>query len=112
MNIWLLRHGRGPSRAVLLCAGAYVSGADGSNKCPAGSARIETDEACRTAAVAAGKTASPLGFMVAESGYPRGCYYGIDSNYAYFNIREVGAGRSGVQLLCVALATGARAPTR
>ncbi len=39
---------------VLSCAGAYVSGAEGSNVCPAGSARIETEAACRTAVAAAG----------------------------------------------------------
>ena len=86
------------------CAGAYVSGAAGSNECPAGSARIETEAACRTAAAAAGiAVGSP--FVVTRSDYPRGCIYNTVSNNAYFNTHAVGAGTSGVQLLCAALAT-------
>ncbi len=81
--------------AVLSCAGAYVSGADGSNECPAGSARIETQAACRSAAAAAGKC---FVSVVTYSTRPRGCYYG--SNYALFNKDAVGAGDSGFQLLC------------
>ncbi len=99
--------------AVLSCAGAYVSGAAGSNACPAGSARIETEAACRTAVTAAGKrTGSP--FVWTTSTCPRGCFYLTGSNnYAFFNTHAVGAGNSGYQLLCAAL-TGAplHAPTR
>jgi hypothetical protein len=102
------------ARAVLSCAGAYVSGADGSNECPsgsnefpAGSVRIEDVEACRTAAAAAGKTAgsSLWSFVETRSAYPRGCYY--YGNDAYFNTDAVGAGFSGYQLLCAAVTTGA-----
>jgi hypothetical protein len=89
------------ARAVLSCAGAYVSGADGSNACPAGSVRIETEAVCRTAAAAAGKTLwSP--FVGTFSDSPRGCYYGI---YAAFNPHAVGAGMSGYRLLCAAVTT-------
>jgi hypothetical protein len=91
------------------CAGAYVSGAAGSNKCPAGSARIEAEAACRTAAAAAGKTAgSP--FVETQSAFPRGCYYDTRDNNSYFNTHAVGAGFS-TQLLCATLVatTGARA---
>ena len=99
---------------MLSCAGAYVSGAAGSNECPAGSVRIETEAACRTAAAAAGKTpGSP--FMVAWSNRPRGCYYVTSTNAAFFNAHAVGAGWFGTQLLCAALVTtGAplHAPTR
>ncbi len=105
-----LRHGRGRRVAVLSCAGAYVPGADGSNECPAGSVRIETEAACRTAVAAAGKTPwSP--FVETTSNYPRGCYYFTSNNNAYFNTHAVGAGASYFQLLCAALATtGAREP--
>ncbi len=72
------------------------------HECPAGSVRIESEEACRTAATAAGK---PFGFVDTYSTYPRGCYY--NNNYAYFNPHAVGAGRSGFQLLCAAVTTGA-----
>jgi hypothetical protein len=93
------------ARAVLSCAGAYVSGDAGSNECPAGSVRIVTEAACRTAAAAAGKTPSSV-FVETDPTYPRGCYYytgGI--GYAYFNTHAVGAGSSNAQLLCAALDT-------
>ncbi len=85
--------------AVLSCAGAYVSGAAGSNECPVGSVRIETEAACRTAAAAAGKTF--YGVMT-NPDYPRGCSYDTYNNYAYFNDHAVGAGVSYAQLLCAA----------
>jgi hypothetical protein len=87
------------ARAVLSCAGAYLSGAAGSNECPAGSVRIEAEAACRTAVTAAGKTAASR-FVETDPYYPRGCYYG--TTYAYFNIDAVGAGSSSAQLLCIA----------
>ncbi len=111
--LWLRRHGRGAARAVPSCAGAYVSGAAGSNECPAGSARIEAEAACRTAAAAAGKTFSAV---VTYATSPRGCYYvtGYDygdytsTSYAYFNAHAVGADSySWYQLLCGAVTTGA-----
>jgi hypothetical protein len=89
-------------RAVLLCAGAYVSGAAGSNECPAGSVRIATEAACRTAATAAGKS---FRYVETQSASPRGCYYITTSNCAFFNTHAVGAGMSLAQLLCAALAT-------
>ncbi len=86
------------------CAGVYVSGAAGRNECPAGSVRIETEAACRTAVTATGKTAdSP--FVDIDPDYPRGCYYDSSNNYAYLNPHAVGAGDSGYRLLCAALAT-------
>jgi hypothetical protein len=98
--------------AVPSCAGAYVSGASGSDECPAGSARIETEAACRTAAAAAGKTPHPSYFVQTLSGLPRGCYY-VGST-AWFNTHADGAGYSGLQLLCAAATTGAplHAPMR
>jgi hypothetical protein len=98
--------------AVPSCAGAYVSGDAGSNACPAGSLRIETEAACLTAAAAAGKAQSTLGFVVNTSARPRGCYY--VGSIAYFNTHAVGAGASGAQLLCAAVTTGAplHAPMR
>jgi len=93
-----------------------VSGAAGSNACPAGSVRIETEAACRTAVAAAGKTAgSP--FVETYANVPRGCYYWTiyGGDNAFFNAHAVGAGWSGAQLLCAALVTtGAplHAPTR
>jgi hypothetical protein len=98
------------ARDVLSFAGAYVFGAAGSNECPAGSVRIETEAACRTASAAAGKTPGST-FVEAESIYPRGCYFYTSGNTAYFNTDAVGAGVSTAQLLCAALATtGAPSP--
>ncbi len=94
------------THAVHRTAGAYVSGAAGSNTCPAGSVRIETVAACRTAAAAAGKTAASVS-VVTDPDYPRGCYYPTGSNTAFFNAHAVGAGCSARQLLCAALTTGA-----
>ena len=96
---------RGLSSLHVACftSGAYVSGASGSNECPAGSVRIEAAAACRTAAAAAGKSpTSP--FVETSSNYPRGCYY-ISTNNAYFNNHPVGCGRAGSQLLCAAVVT-------
>ena len=90
---------------MLSCAGAYVAGADGSNECPAGSARIETEAACRTAAAAAGKTPWSA-FVQTWSGSPRGCFFDTITNEAVFNTHAVGAGSSNCQLLC-AVTTGA-----
>ncbi len=104
--LWLRRTAEGPRVAALSCAGAYVSGAAGSNECPAGSVRIDTEAACRTAAAAAGKNVGST-FVWTNSGYPRGCYYVTSFNSAYFNAHAVGAGYSGAQLLCAAVTTGA-----
>ncbi len=104
----LLRHGRG--LCVPCCrAGAYVSGAAGSNECPAGSTRIATEAACRTAGAAAGKTIPVFYFVATESAFPRGCYF-TSSNSAHFNTHAVGAGRTNAQLLCAAATTGAVPP--
>jgi hypothetical protein len=87
-----------------------VSGAAGSNECPAGSVRIETEAACRAAAAAAGKTFMLVGTYAA---YPRGCYYLTSSNNAVFNTHAVGAGYSNYLLLCAALdTTGVTPPHR
>ncbi len=96
------------------CAGAYVSGAAGSNECPAGSVRIVAEAACRAAVAAAGKTpGTPMSpFVETDATYPRGCYY--YSSNAWFNTHAVGAGEASAQLLCAAAAatTGAPPPHR
>ena len=111
MGARLLRHGRGAARAVRSCAGAYVSGAAGSNECPAGSVRIETEAACRTAAAAAGKTpGSSPPFVETNSHNPRGCYYNPGMNTAYLNTHAVGAGEASFRLLCAAVGTTGAPP--
>ncbi len=96
----------GPRVPCCSCAGAYVFGSAGSNACPAGSVRIETEAACRTAAAAAGKTIWESYFVVTVTYSPRGCYHNT-YNYAYFNRDAVGAGNSDAQLLCAATTVGA-----
>jgi hypothetical protein len=98
----------GPRVAVLSCAGAYAAGAAGSNECPAGSVRIETQASCRTAAAAVGKT---FGSTSVDADYPKGCYIWTTFNTAYFNPHAVGAGEASSRLLC-ALATTTGAPPR
>ncbi len=93
---------------MLSCAGGYVSGAAGSNECPARSVRIETEDACRIAATAAGKRLGYSGesdFVETNANYPRGCYYIGSCECAYFNEHAVGAATSGSQLLCATVAT-------
>jgi hypothetical protein len=99
-------------RAVLSCAGAYVAGAAGSNECPAGFVRIETEAACRVAAAAAGKPPA-YSFVETDPDYPRGCYYSTSYNSfnnAYFNTDAVGAGQSFSRLLCAAVTTAGALP--
>ncbi len=95
---------------MLSCAGAYVSGAAGSNECPAGSVRIATEAACRTAVAAAGKTAVDP-FVVTRSDLPRGCNYFTSDGIENYNAHAVGAGHPDFQLLCAAAAANAGAPT-
>ncbi len=97
---------RGAARAVLSCAGAYVPVAAGSNECPAGYFRIETEAACRTAAFSVGRA---FRGTVTNSSYPRGCFYFTD---AFFNAHAVGAGDRVANLLCAAATAGALPPIR
>jgi hypothetical protein len=84
---------------------SLVSGAAGSNECPAGSVRIETEDACRSAAAAAGKT---YGYVGTWTIFPGGCFYQVNDNNAFFNTEVVGAANPNAQLLCAAATTGAR----
>jgi hypothetical protein len=61
-------------------AGAYASGAAGSNDCPAGYVRIMSEAECRAAAVAKGKVQCDPGFVLTASTLPRGCMYGTGGN--------------------------------
>jgi hypothetical protein len=98
----------GPRRVVLSCAGAYVAGPVNSNACPAGSSRIETEAACRTAVAAAGKFPGTP-FVVSVSAEPGGCNFFTRSNIAYFNGVGV-AGNPNAQLLCAAVVTAGAPP--
>ncbi len=81
-----------------------MSGAMNSNECPAGSVRIETEAACRTAAAAAGKPEGLPPFVRTISTYPRGCY--TMNSAANFNADPVGGtGCFLCQLLCATVTT-------
>ncbi len=84
-----------------------MSGAAGSNECPAGSVRIDTEDACRTAVAATGKT---LNLVVTSPNDPRGCAFSTQLvTRAYFNADAVGKGNPTAQLLC-AVGASAGAP--
>ena len=85
-----------------------MAGAAGSNECPAGSARIVTEAACRTAVAAAGKFPGTP-FRVLLTAEPGGCNFFTRSNIAYFNGVGV-AGNPNAQLLCAAVASAGAPP--
>ncbi len=69
--------------------------------------RIATEAACRTAAMAAGKTFSSV---VSNPDFPRGCY--LASNNAFFNTHPAAPAGVGnqltiYQLLCATATIGA-----
>ena len=83
---------------------AYVLGADGSNVCPANSAKITDMPTCVAAAASVGVT-----FQSTETyaDYPSGCYsrdYDFDGVYlyseVYLNPHATGAASSDSQPLC------------
>ena len=90
-----------------------MAGAAGSNECPAGSVRIETVAACRTAATVVGKDAQQVAINDYSYAFPRGCYYNTNGGSVKLNAHPVGAGYFAMQLLCAAVTTGAppRAPS-
>jgi hypothetical protein len=98
---------------VLSCAGAYMVGVAGNNTCPAGSVRIETEAACRTAAAALGKSVDSSSFVVTAPLAPPGCAFNPSNNQAQFNtISGSGTGSSSRQVLCVASGAPRRAYSR
>ncbi len=102
MNACILMYSYVRNRAVLSCAGAYVSGAEGSNECPAGSVQIETEAACRNAVAATGMT---FRAMVTESSLPPGCFYLISMDDVWFNANAAGYSGTRFRLLCAATTT-------
>ena len=98
-----------PPRVVRVRA-AYMFGADGSNGCPANSAKITDMPMCQDAA------ASILGVTSVttetDGRYPSGCY--SLSGSVYLNAHATGAGSSGSTPLCAGAhprpATRAAAP--
>ena len=79
-----------------------------SNTCPEGSARIETEAACQTAASAMGLAygSSSLG----DRGYPKGCFVYNGDGKAYFNPHRDGGGDLQRRPLCVRSLSAPGAP--
>jgi hypothetical protein len=92
-----------PTRAP---TSTYVLGGWDTNECPAGSVRIETEAACRTAAAATGKTFTSV---VDWSTLMRGCFYWNGNNQAHYNTHAVGAVHHDAHLICGAPSTPLRA---
>ncbi len=80
-----------------------MSGAAGSNECPAGSLRIETVAECHTAATVVGKDARQVAYNDYSYVFPRGCYYNTNGGSVKLNAHPVGAGDSRYELLCAAV---------
>lgn len=92
------------------CAGVYVFGALGSNSCPAGSVRIATEAACRTAASATQLTYSAT---ESDSSFPVGCYHYFDfGSYVNFNTHSNGGGDRHSRPLCSPESSAGTTPGR
>ena len=79
---------------------AYVKGDDGSNVCPANSAKIWDEPTCVDAAASVGATFQSTGTY---ADYPSGCYYWsgtFNSGGVYLNTHATGAADSGSTPLC------------
>ncbi len=100
--------GAGKSGYQLVCP-VYMWAVAGSNECPAGSVRIETNSACSEAGYDIG---IPTEMSWTSPDMPRGCFYYINNKVMWFNDHAVGTGNSGHQLLCAAVTTGAPLPRR
>ena len=85
-------------------AGKYTWGDEGSNECPAGSARIVAAAVCERAVVDSGKT---WGGTEDNPLFPVGCYWQTSSVYGFLNTNAVGAAYPNARLLC-AVGSGAR----
>jgi hypothetical protein len=88
-------------------AGKYTWGDEGSNECPAGSARIVAAAVCERAVVDSGKT---WGGTEDNALFPVGCYWQTSSVYGFLNTNAAGAAYPNARLLC-AVGSGAR-PSR
>jgi hypothetical protein len=78
----------------------YTWGASGTNDCPTKYFRIMSEEACRTAAIAFGKTYG--GITPQRSDRPRGCFWNTDAGgfTVFINLDAVGSGYPDRLLLC------------
>jgi hypothetical protein len=100
-------HRRHPNRPVLVSAAPYAWGSSNSSECPADFDRITTEDACRTAAIAAGK--AYIGPPEAIADRPGGCFWNEQNGHSVFlNSDPAGSAYPRRLLLCA----GARARAR
>ena len=99
-----------PSRNLLEALDTYTWGASGTNDCPTKYFRIMSEEACRTAAIAFGKTYG--GVTQQRSDRPRGCFWNSDAGgfTVFINPDAVGSGYPDRLLLCSGARLAAQAP--
>jgi hypothetical protein len=89
--------------ACVRCAGLQAAPA-GTNECPAGFLRIETEAACNKAYTVLGSSRAIS--VETEPTAPRGCYvYTVGSQTVFFNNDPLGAGEEDSQLICKAAPT-------
>ncbi len=116
---------------MLSCAGAYVLGVAGSNECPAGTVRIETEAECRIAAAARGlklwgvwmymcdgcannwqSDPAAANILQNDVNWLRGCYLVTFYDRVLFNTHAVGKGQPQGTLLCFDASATYGAPQR
>ncbi len=92
-------HRRQPNRPLLVSAAPYAWGSSNSSECPADFGRITTEDACRTAALAAGKTY--FGPPEAIADRPGGCFWNEENGQSVFlNSDPAGSAYPRRLLLC------------
>ena len=79
------------------CCAAFALGATSGTACPSSYARLDTADACKSAADAASRT---YGGSVAYSYHPYGCYWHTIAGSVYYNSNASGADNAFSQPLC------------
>ncbi len=88
-----------------LCCAAFALGSPSSTTCPASYARLDIEDACKSAADAASKA---FGGSVAHSYHPYGCYWHTVTGSVYYNTNAAGAADAFAQPLCAGAAPSLR----
>ena len=94
-----------PSVRSSRCCAAFALGGARSNVCPAGFLRLDTADACASAAAIAIKTYGGSG---ASPGLPAGCYWVTLGSAIYYNAHATGAANVYAQPLCAGAARSPR----
>ncbi len=84
-----------------MCGAVFALGGASSAACPASYGRLDTADACASAAAVAGKA---FGGSGAYSYYPAGCFWHTITGSVYYNARATGAANYYAQPLCAGAA--------